>query len=224
MLVRVAALLVLASPLFVRAAQEGAFTGKPSMTPPPKELSDEVRQLLAPKSVQLMEGDKQIGEFWFRDQIPAQATPEQLKNGITWKEVPQTSVIGVVRFDQDWSDYRRQKVKAGVYTLRLGYQPADGDHQGSSDYQDFLVVIAADKDKKPELLDVKHMVELSGSSIGATHPGVFMLSPNPKEAGPRVVAAPKDHWVLQTKREVAVQGKKTGTELGIGLNVVGHAE
>jgi hypothetical protein len=206
-------------------AQEGKFAVKAATSDPPKELADDVQKLLGKNSIQLLDGGgKVIGEFWFRGEIPADATPEQIKNGITWREVKQTEVIGAVRFEQDWTDYRKQKVKAGVYTLRLGYQPADGDHQGSSEFQDFLLVVAADKDKKPELLDAKQMVELSGSSIGATHPGVFMLAPNPKAAGPAIVSAPRNHWVLQSKGEISIAGKKTGTAMGIGLNVVGHAE
>jgi hypothetical protein len=224
MRVRALALVGLIALVPLIAAQEGKFTVKAATNAPPKELADDVQKLLGKSSIQLLDGDKVIGEFWFRGDIPADATAEQIKNGITWREVKQTEVIGAVRFEQDWTDYRKQKVKAGVYTLRLGYQPADGDHQGSSEFQDFLVVVAADKDKKPELLDFKQMVEMSGSSIGATHPGVFMLAPNPKGAGPAIIPAPRNHWVLQSKGEISVAGKKTGTALGIGLNVVGHAE
>jgi hypothetical protein len=35
---------------------------------------------------------------------------------------------------------------------------------------------------------------------------------------------PKNHWVLQTKSDIAVAGKKTGTSLGIGLTLVGAAD
>ena len=224
-MVRAAAFVVVVSLLPMAAAQEGKYGVKADATPPPKELSEEVRKLLGKQSVQLVdEGGKTVGEFWFRAEIPAEATAEQVKNGITWREVAQSTVLGAVRFDQDWSDYRKQKVKAGVYTLRLGYQPADGDHMGSSDFQEFALVVAAEKDKKPELVDAKRLVEMSGSSIGATHPGVFMLAPNPKAEGPSIVPAPREHWVLQSKGEIVVGGKKTGRGIGIGLNVVGHAE
>jgi hypothetical protein len=225
MFVRAVALFVPVILLSHVSAQEGKFSIKPGTTPAPKELAAGVQKLLGKSSIQLLdEGGKVVGEFWFRSEIPADATPEQIKNGITWREVKQSEVIGAVRFEQDWTDYRKQKVKAGVYTLRLGYQPSDGDHQGSSEFQDFLLLVAADKDKKPELLDVKHMVELSGASIGATHPGVFMLAPNAKGVGPGIIALPRSHWVLQAKSEITVAGKQTGKSMGIGLNVVGHAE
>jgi hypothetical protein len=225
MLIRAAVFVLVVGLVQAASAQEGNFSAKGATTAPPKELSEEVRKLLGKQSVQLLdEAGKTIGEFWFRDEVPAEATPEQVKNGITWREVPQSTVLGAVRFEQDWADYRNQKVKAGVYTLRLGYQPADGDHMGSSDFQEFALVVAADKDQKPALVDAKRLVEMSGSSIGATHPGVFMLAPNPKAEGPSVVSAPRNHWVLQSKTEIAVGGKKTGRSMGIGLNVAGHAE
>lgn len=221
-----AALIVVVGLLSLGRAQEGKYTIKTTDTPPPKELDPSIQKLLGKTSIQLLDpAGKAIGEFWFRSEIPADATPEQIKNGITYREIRQSEVLGAVRFDQDYTDYRKQKIKAGVYTLRLGYQPADGDHQGSSDFQEFLLVQAADKDKKPELQDFKHMVELSAKSIGTGHPGVFMLAPNsPPGATPSIVSRPKNHWVVNTKGEIAVAGKKTGAAFGLGLNVVGHAE
>ena len=58
--------------------------------------------------------------------------------GVTLREVKQTEVIEAVQFHVDWTDYRKQKVKPGVYTMRLGYQPTDGKHTADvSDFQDF---------------------------------------------------------------------------------------
>ena len=182
--------------------------------------------MLGKTSIQLLDaGGKTIGEFWFRGEIPADASAEQIKNGLTYREIRQSEVLGAVRFEQDWTDYRKQKVKAGVYTLRLGYQPADGDHQGSSDFQEFLLLIGADKDKSPELIEFKHLSETSSKSIGTGHPGVFMLAPNATPGKkPDIAARPKNHWVINTKGEIVVAGKKVGASFGIGLNVVGHAD
>jgi hypothetical protein len=221
------ALLVLALCLlpFV-AAQDGKYTIKTAASPAPKELAADIQKLLGTTSIQLLDpSGKTIGEFWFRSAIPADATPEQIKNGLTYREVRQSEILGAVRFEQDWTDYRKQKVKAGVYTLRLGYQPADGDHQGSSDFQDFLLVLAADKDKSPALMEFKQLAETSAKSIGSGHPGVFMLFPNSQpDAAPAVAARPKDHWTINTKGDVVVGGKKVGADLGISLTIVGHAE
>ncbi|HKB41847.1 MAG TPA: hypothetical protein VKD72_35805, partial [Gemmataceae bacterium] len=62
---------------------------------PPKELKDPVRKLLAEKSIQLSD-DKgnQLVEVWFRKELPAKATDAQIKNGLTYQEVPQTTLVG----------------------------------------------------------------------------------------------------------------------------------
>jgi hypothetical protein len=207
-------------------AQDSKYGIKLAQTPFPKEVGELIQKLLDPQAIQLLDpAGKTICEVWFRKEIPADATPEQVKNGLTYREVKQSEIVGAVRFDQDWRDYRKQKVKAGTYTLRLGYQPMDGDHTGASEYQDFLLVLDASKDTNPDLMDPKHMIETSAKSIGTGHPGVFMLFPNAKPgATPSLAAMPKDHWVLQTKEEVTVDGKKTGSNLGFGLTLVGAAD
>lgn len=223
---RCAGLILLISVVPFVAAQDGKFTIKSGDAAPPKELNPSIAKLLSKNSIQLLDaGGKTIGEFWFRGDIPADATAEQIKNGLTYREIRQSEVLGAVRFDQDWTDYRKQKVKAGVYSLRLGYQPADGDHQGSSDFQEFLLLVAADKDKSPALMEFKHLSETSSKSIGTGHPGVFMLAPNATPAAkPDIAARPKNHWVINTKGDIVVGGKKVGASFGIGLNVVGHAD
>ena len=218
---------VLGTALFSNVlAQEGKFSIKTGDNAPPKELAEGIQKILAPQSIQLLDPDgKTVAEVWFRKEIPADATPEQVKNGLTYREVKQTEIMGAIRFDQEWTDYRKHKVKPGLYTLRLGYQPMDGDHTGASDYQDFLLILDAGKDTKAELMDAKHMIEVSAKSIGQGHPAVFMLFPHTKPgAAPSFAAMPRNHWVVQSKSDVVVGGKKTGTSLGIGLNLVGAAE
>ncbi len=157
---------------------------------------------------------KLVCTVWFRSEIPVDATPEQIKNGLTYREVKQSEIIGAVRFEEDYRDYRKQKVKAGTYTLRLGYQPMDGDHAGASEFQDFLLVLDAAKDTNTDLLEAKALIETSAKSIASGHPGVFMLFPNNKPGqAPALTAMPKNHWVLQTKADATVGGKKTGTAL-----------
>ncbi len=218
-------LLILLAAVGLSNAQNAKYAIKTGATPPPKEISESIRKLLDNRSVQfLVPGGKVGAELWFRKTVPADATPEQIKNGITYRELKQTEILGVVRFDQDWLDYRKQKVKAGVYTLRLGFQPEDGDHTGSSQFKEFVAVLLAAKDTKAQVLDYKEMVEISQKSISTGHPGVFMLFPNAKPgAAPQLAAKEMNHWVLNTKQEITVAGKKTGASLGIGLTLIGSA-
>ncbi len=195
-------------------------------TKPPAELADGIRKLLPEKSIQVNDAAGQaIGEFWFRAEIPVDASPTQIKNGLTYREIRQTEILGAVRFDREWTDYRKQKIKPGVYTLRLGFQPKIDDHVGVSDYQEFLLVTAADKDVGPELVEPKDMIERSLKGLGTKHPGVFMLFPNPRPAlMPELATRPRSHMLLSTRCETTVDGKKTGTALGLSMTIIGHAE
>ncbi len=225
MLRAVSCALVLLLAAALAHSQSGKYSIKTAATPPPKAISEPIRKLLDKQSVQLLGADgKQLAEVWFRASVPADATPEQIKNGITYREIKQSEIIGVIRFDQDTVDYRKQKVKAGTYTLRLGYQPADGDHQGSSIHKEFLVLVDPAKDTKPDLFDYKELVELSMKTISTGHPAVFMLFPVPKPgAMPKLEAKEMNHWVLNTKEEITVDGKKTGSSIGIGVTLIGQA-
>jgi hypothetical protein len=141
------------------------------------------------------------------------------------REIRQTEILGAVRFDREWSDYRKQKVKAGIYTLRLGFQPTIDDHVDVSEHQGFLLVTAADKDEGPEIVEQKDMIERSRKSLGSKHPGVFMLFPNSRPAArPELTTRPRNHVLLNVRTEPLVDGKKTGTALGIGMTIIGHAE
>ena len=205
------------------SVQDKKFTIKSASTEPPKELSDAIRKQLDSKSFQLLDpSGALVCEVWFAKQLPSDATPEQVKNGLTYRELKETTVVGVIRFDQAWTDYRKQKVKTGVYTMRLGFQPADGDHQGKSTYTEFLLLSAASKDAKPDAMTPRALAEMSMKSIDSGHPAVLMLFPNNKAAGPSLAGMEKNHWVLQVP--VAVQAGKVRGTIGFGVTLVGEAD
>src|SRR5262249_47566764 len=127
------------------AAAEEKYSAKVAEAPPPDQLKPAIRDLLDAKAVQVMDGKGQtLCEVWFRKVIPAKAAEEQVKNGLTYRELPQTTVMGAIRFDKPAKDYRDQDVPAGVYTLRLAYQPQDGDHMGTAPYPEFCLLASAE--------------------------------------------------------------------------------
>jgi hypothetical protein len=219
-------LLLSASPAL---AQDKKFSIKTATTEPPKELKESIRKLLDDKTVVLYDpAGTAICQLWFCKQLPSDATPEQVKNGLTYREIKETSVIGAVRFDDAWNDYRKQKIKSGVYTMRLGFQPMDGDHQGKSAFTEFILLVAAAKDADAETMSSKGLMDLSMKSTALGHPCVFMLFPMSKapampkleETAP-VAGMPKDHWVLQIARPVMAGGTKAS--IGFGITLVGEA-
>ena len=54
----------------------------------------------------------------------------------------------MIRLPERGADRRGQTIKPGVYTLRYGNYPQNGDHQGVEPQRDFLVLspVAEDKD------------------------------------------------------------------------------
>ncbi len=207
------------------AGEGGKFTIKTADSAAPDEVAGPIAQLLDKQSVQLLdEAGKPIVEVWARKQVPTDATPEQIKNGVTYRELKQTEVLGVARFHRDWTDYRKQPVKAGVYTLRLAYQPTDGKHTADvSEFPEFVVVIGAKADKSADLMEPKLLQETSADSIASAHPGVFMLVPAKAGAAPELKGRPRNEWAVVISTELVAAGKGTGARLGIGFNLVGHS-
>jgi hypothetical protein len=204
------------------AAHAADYSIKTADTAPPKELADDVRKLLGDKAVQLLDakGDL-IAELWFVKEVPSKATEEQVKNGLTYRELAQTTLTGAMRVVKQITDYRKQPIKEGVYTLRLAYQPQDGDHMGTAPYSEFFLASPAADDKKPDLMEPMALHEMSKKATGG-HPGVFLLFPG-KDAGdaPKLVDKGDGHRVLFFKQAVNAGGKK-GT-MGVGLTLIGHS-
>lgn len=213
------ALFLLGAVSFVQAS----YTLKEVDAPPPKELKETVRALLEPRAYQVFDPRGELYcEVWFAKAVPAKATPAQVENGLTYRELPQTALVGAVRFAQEVQDYRKQDVKAGVYTLRIGHQPQDGDHMGTAPHPEFCLLVSAELDDKPELMEPKHLHDVSARSLEGGHPGVFLLFPNNKpDATARMADQGMGHWALRHKLQIEVNGKKV--PLGISLNLVGHS-
>jgi len=222
MKITLASLLILAA--FPAFAGEAPVTFKLDTTAPPKELKEPLHALLAHEAVHLTDArGSAYATLWFRKVIPVRAAPEQVKNGLTYREVPQTTLVGALQLHQPWIDFRNQKIAAGVYTLRMGYQPMDGDHQGVTPHTEFLLLVPAAMDAKPDAMEIKDLIELSANVPGGSHPGVMSLFPNDKpEAEPKMVGKPGNVWVLNCRRPVGVEG--TVTTLGFGVVVQGHAD
>jgi hypothetical protein len=218
---RAAAVLALLA-VATAAHAQAKYTIKEAKTEPPKELKPAIAKLLDGGAVQLLD-DKGtlICEVWFRKEVPAKATPEQVKNGITLREIPETTVLGAIQVHKTMIDYRKQKIKEGVYTLRLAYQPADGDHMGTAPNNEFCLAVPAADDKDAELMKPKALHEASTKATGGSHPGVFLLFP-PKAKAPEAPTLEKDdmdHWIVT--RPVEVKAGDAKAKVGLMLTLVG---
>ena len=186
---------------------------------PPTELADPVRKLLADRCVQFFAGgDQPLVEVWFRREAPGDAVEVQIMNGLTYREIPETTLLGALRVIGDFTDYRRQKIAPGVYTLRLAFQPVTDDHQGSAPYSEFLLASPAAEDAKPDPMEHKALEELSGKTTGK-HPAVLLLFPGKNTSGEPQLMEKGSCRVLMVKQDVRVG--ETKTVMGLGLTLVG---
>jgi hypothetical protein len=188
---------------------------------PPKELSEAVRAVLDSKAMQVLDDKgKLLCTVWPRKSLETKATAEQAKAGLKYSHLEVTSLIGAVQFPSPFTDYRKQKIKPGVYTLRLGIQPTDGDHQGTAPFNEFCLLSPAAADEKPGVMEAKELHEMSVKSTTRKHPGVMLLFPNKAPAEkPVIQAKPKEHVVLSF-RIPATAGKEK-SYLGFSLGVLG---
>jgi hypothetical protein len=205
-------------------AGDAKYTIKPVQSPAPQAIGEPIRKLLDDKSIQLLgENGAVICEIWFSKKLSVKAAPAQIQNGLTYRELDESTVMGAVRFDQAATDYRKQKVKPGVYTLRLGFQPMDGDHMGTAPHNEFCLLVPAKIDEKPDIIDAKELREMSAKAIGGSHPGVLLLFPNEKpEDSPKLLDKGNNTWAVSVKLPVTVEGKKVDAALGVALTVVGQ--
>lgn len=200
------------------------FALKREAADPPSEVAEGFRKLL-PKECDVVKdaAGATIAEFWFRSEIPGKGTAEQIKNGLTFREVNETCVIGAVRFANPFIDYRKQEIPAGVYTLRIAFQPDTGDHKDTAPHTEFALLCPIDKDTKPDEMEPKALYKLSFASTGGDHPGVMLLFPNNgKEKEPKLEDRGSNVWTLNFKRPVVSDAGKT--DMGFAITVAGFSK
>jgi len=186
----------------------------------PPAVAAELAKSLDAKGLRVRVGEDAAMTFWFRTTLPATATAAQVRNGLTYRELPEGSFVGVVSFAKPFTDYRKQEIVAGDYTLRLGVQPDIGDHAGTAPHPDFLMLMPLADDTTLDPLDGKTLLKLSAKVTG-DHPGVMLLYPHPaKVAGPRLATKPGVSLLTLTRALTTDDGPAT---LGVALVVRGHS-
>lgn len=181
----------------------------------PSELKAGVQAALSTAALEVRdETGKVVAVFWPRKELPLKD-----KGASGYATLAEGVLVGAVQWHQPWVDYRKQKVKPGVYTLRFARQPMDGDHMGTAPYNDFLLLVPAALDEKVDVLPVEELHELSGKSVGRKHPSMMLLFPYRKGngAGAQLTARPQDHLTLDFTVPVA-----GGGQLGFALTVIGQ--
>lgn len=193
---------------------------------PPAGLSDKVAAQLDDNAYRIIGPKGPVCEIWLVKEV---ATREDFKPTLTVK-YPFTSgqLLGAARLPTAGAalDFRGQELAAGVYTLRYGLQPQDGNHLGSSDTSDFGLACSAAMDKDPAPVSkVPDLFKLSAKAAGSAHPAIFQMIPPPAAAYKAPVLKhneDKDLWILQTNFHA--KSKDKIVELPVQIVTVGISE
>ncbi len=199
-------------------AADPALTARVTADKPPA-----FADLLDAKAIRVESGDDTTMTLWLRKAIPTTASAEQIRNGLTYHEVAPGTLVGVVRFAAAFTDFRKQEIPAGDYTLRLGFQPAIGDHVGTAPHPEFLMLSPLADDTTADELEAKALLKLSSKTTGGDHPAVMLLYPqSAKVAAPKIESKPGRVSVLVFARKV--ESSEGDTTLSFALAVRGWSK
>jgi len=188
---------------------------------PPAGVSEKIAAAVSSAGQQVSIGNAPVCTLWLAKDLPAKAGFQPSLN-VKYPFTP-GQLVGVIEVQQKsgFTDFRGQDVAAGVYTLRYGQQPVDGNHVGTSELYDFLLAIPAKTDSDPAPIKAfEDLTKKSAATAGANHPAIYSLLP--AEAGAKSGTlehdAGKDHWIL------TIVGQSSGKPLPLKVIVVGKSE
>jgi hypothetical protein len=164
---------------------------------PPAEVAPAIAQALQKDGTRITASGAAYCEIWFRTEKPSGAKSSE--ENVTLPSVPPGALLGVIRFDGKGADRRGQTIKAGVYTLRYGIMPVNGDHQGAAPQRDFLLLTpAADDQDLNSTPNFDALVAMSSKASGTPHPAVLSFWKSDADT-PGFSKQGETDWVLQAK-------------------------
>ncbi len=182
-------------------------------------VAEAVRGALEEKGLRVSDGKgKTVCDIWFRKEVP---TSKADIPGASFGQIAEGTLVGVINFPANTSDFRGQGIKSGFYTLRYALILQDGNHLGVSPARDFFLICPAADDKDPNAtMKMEDMLKLSRVAAGAGHPSpwFFGMATSADKELPKIVKNEHEHVILETKLTT-----KSGP-ISIGLIVIGRTE
>lgn len=173
---------------FIRVALPGAFSllgalaaaaDRPALAvggAPADEIPHQIREVLRPEGSLVTLASGTTLEFWFRSEPPGGGGTNP---GATFPGLKVGALVGLVRVVGPWSDYKGNPIEPGVFTMRYGNRPEDGNHMGVSVHLDFVLLVPVAEDPTVEVTwgqDELNIMSFAATGIG--HPAVMSLAPN----------------------------------------------
>ncbi len=207
----------------------GDATGS-STVPEAARTKEPFAALLAPDGMRAVAPDGKVRlEIWWRAELPL--LPQAADGNFTLGRLEPGAFVGVARAVAGAHDYRDQPIDAGVYGLRYFHQPSDGNHLGTSDSRDFLVLTSLAEEQSPDAVATKEAllalaVPVSPSDHALVLYATAASEPAPADGQPRIV---KRGELAEQALEVTLLGRTAGspstdppTPLRLALVLDGH--
>jgi hypothetical protein len=190
--------------------------GVESIGTPPESLAAAVSQILEAHGTRLKLADGGvICDIWLRKSVPAQTKKTE---GLLYPELSESSLVGVISFQQATMDFRGQPIAAGAYTLRYELMPDDGNHLGVAPDRDFLLLVPAGLDTDPNAaFKFDELVQMSRKASKSNHPAPLSLAQTSGSATSLAKDA-EEHWVFSSVLKL-----DSGKDLAFALIVKGTA-
>jgi hypothetical protein len=165
----------------VLAAAHLAVAANLTVQPAPAPSADTVPAALAGKleaqGIQISSGGAPLCNVWLLKSVSTTQASAGSPD-ILYGNLQIGTTVGVMQILAPMQDFRHQKLPPGVYTLRYGQIPQDGNHMGASQYRDFLLLCPAAADTKAgDVLSFDDLVSLSRKTAGTGHPAVLSMIP-----------------------------------------------
>ena len=202
-----------------RNASAQSYKAEALSEAPPTELSAAIRNTLSPTGIRVTGPSGPVCDLWLGKAIPGKANAPQTL-GVVFPQLAQGTLVGAIRLTNSTKDYRKQPIKAGVYTLRYALLPDNGDHLGVAPQRDFALASPAAGDQDAATLTFDQTIALSRKATGSNHPSAWSLAPpedHPKSLPSVFHLDDGDLWLVEFSLPLA------GSPLPMALVVIGSA-
>src|SRR5262249_16733660 len=157
-------------------ASAQSYKAEPLNEAPPKELAAPIQAALSQTGIRVTGPSGSVCDLWLGKAVPGNPKAPQTL-GVIFPQLAQGTLVGAIRLPNAVKDYRKQLIKAGVYTLRYALLPDNGNHMGVAPQRDFVLASPAAADQGTAALTFDQTVALSRKATGSNHPSVWSLAP-----------------------------------------------
>ncbi len=177
----------------------------------PDGLSKKITPLLNPNGFRISGPKGAVCDVWLAKSVPI---IPGFKPALSVKyPFAPGQLLGALRVAKGsgFTDFRGQNIATGLYTLRYGQQPEDGNHIGTSETADFLLALPAKMDTDPKpIAGPDKLSEQSAKSVSSTHPAIFSLLPSEKPPKKATLNYEDDRefWIVTLTISGIAQDKK----------------